>query len=990
MDSEENTNIERNRIKELLEEAAKRHREIEQKIHPEKFETNISKSADDNKTKNVIPVKDSVYSPETQPEINLPQTDQVKPIIEFKRESDIEPAEQVKHVFESNSEAKTEQTEQALSINETEPEKEFKPTLKIMPEAHDSPEIDPELVEQTKDIEDILPFDAPELIEFVEKPVKEVSDSADEVTNKEISPIEVIDISSKLKEVSDDDELKIIMNSLNDLVSRHVADTNEIVESKGTDKIQKPDSIAEPKEVDKTANLSISLETPKVELLNASKNSIDSTESVKSIKTEDVIKSEAAPVKTTTEIQDESKVIVETFEPEVQTPEPFISEFDLHLFSKGTFYRIFDKFGAQLHTENGICGVWFTTWAPNAEKVYLIGEFNGWRENEDFQLKRIHNDLGIWSAFFPGIKEGDTYKYSIKSKVDRDLRRKGDPYAFRSELRPKNASIVANINKYSWHDEDWMNRRANGNFKNKPMNIFEVHLGSWRRDYNNSEFPNEWGYLSYSQLAHEIVDYVKKMGYTHIELLPVMEHPLDISWGYQVTHYYAPTSRFGQPDDFMYFVDYCHQNGIGVILDWVPAHFPYDEHALAYFDGKQIYAYENLKRGYSKDWGTFIFDYGKPEVQNFLIGSALFWLEKYHADGLRVDAVASMLYLDYSRDQGDWEPNIHGGREHLEAINFLKHLNSKVHEYHKGALMIAEESTSWPGVSHPLNDGGLGFDMKWNMGWMNDILLYFSKDPVYRKYHQGKITFSLWYAFSENFVLPISHDEVVHGKKSLLEKMPGDNWQKFANMRLFLGFMTGHPGKKLNFMTTDIAQYDEWNCETAVEWNLLDLDLNKKLNLFVQDLNRLYTNHLSLFENDFQSDGFRWIDFSDSLHSVISFVRFSKNKEEIMLFTLNMTPTVRYDYQIGVPASGFWKEILNSDAEIYGGSGVGNMGGKQSEPIPYKDWQNSIKVTLPPLTVNIYKYEKKLEIPKPAGTTSKKRLDEVEQMYIDMETGGGD
>jgi 1,4-alpha-glucan branching enzyme len=988
MDSEENANIEQNRIKELLEEAAKRHREIEEKIHPEKFDINISKSIDDKKTEYVIPVKDSVYAPETKPEIDIPPVDQVKPIIEFKRESDIETTEQVKHVFESKSEAKAEQIEQALRINETEPVMEIKSALKIMPEAHDSPETEPELVEQSKDIEEILPFDAPDLIEFVEKPVKEKTDSGSDKNDEEISPIEVIDISSKLKEVSEEDELKIIMNSLNDIASRHAVDTDDLVKSIETDKINKSDSSLEtPVE---PPELSIMLETPKVELINIAKDNISSTDSNISSETNEKIEAGAKTDSEISQVSDESIVNVETTEPIEQTPEPFITEFDLHLFSKGTFYRIFEKFGAQLHTENEIGGVCFTTWAPNAEKVYLIGEFNGWRENEDYQLKRIHNDLGIWSAFFPGIKEGDTYKYSIKSKVDKDLRRKGDPYAFRSEVRPKNASIVANINKYTWQDENWMCQRANESFKSKPMNIFEVHLGSWRRNYNNTEFPNEWGYLSYSQLAHEIVDHVKKMGYTHIELLPVMEHPLDISWGYQVTHYYAPTSRFGQPEDFMYFVDYCHQNGIGVILDWVPAHFPYDEHALAYFDGKQIYAYENLKRGYSKDWGTFIFDYGKPEVQNFLIGSALFWLEKYHADGLRVDAVASMLYLDYSRDQGDWEPNIHGGREHLEAINFLKHLNSKVHEYHKGALMIAEESTSWPGVSHPLNDGGLGFDMKWNMGWMNDILLYFSKDPVYRKFHQGKITFSLWYAFSENFVLPISHDEVVHGKKSLLEKMPGDNWQKFANMRLFLGFMTGHPGKKLNFMTTDIAQYDEWNCETAVEWNLLDLDLNKKLNLFVQDLNRLYTNHPALFEIDFESDGFRWIDFSDSLHSVLSFIRFSKNKEEIILFTLNMTPTVRYDYQIGVPASGFWKEILNSDAEIYGGSGLGNMGGSQSEPIPYKDWQNSIKVTLPPLAVNIYKYEKKVEIPKPAGTSAKKRLDEVEQMYIDMETGGGD
>ncbi|HJY63905.1 MAG TPA: 1,4-alpha-glucan branching protein GlgB, partial [Ignavibacteria bacterium] len=493
------------------------------------------------------------------------------------------------------------------------------------------------------------------------------------------------------------------------------------------------------------------------------------------------------------------------------TDSKLISDFDLHLFSNGTFYKIYEKFGSQITAENGIQGVRFTTWAPNAESISVIGEFNGWTEGINEMLRL--NDAGVWSLFVSGLNEGDAYKYSVRSNVDGQYRRKSDPYCFRSELRPKNASIVHDLNKYKWNDDEWLKTRSNSflsnttqaYFKSSPINIYECHLGSWKREYNNPEFQNEWGYLSYRQLAHEIVDYVKKMGYTHVELLPVMEHPLDISWGYQVTCYYAPTSRFGTPDDFMYFVDHCHQNGIGVILDWVPAHFPADEHAMAYYDGKQIYAYDSWKKGFHKDWNTYIFDYGRHEVQNFLIGSALLWLDKYHADGLRVDAVASMLYLDYSREHGEWEPNIHGGRENLEAIEFLKHLNDIVHKYHPGTLMIAEESTAWPGVSHPVSEGGLGFDMKWNMGWMNDILLYFSKDPIHRKYHQGKITFSLWYAFSENFVLPVSHDEVVHGKKSLLEKMPGDNWQKFANLRLFLGFMFGHPGKKLNFMTIDIA-----------------------------------------------------------------------------------------------------------------------------------------------------------------------------------------
>lgn len=670
---------------------------------------------------------------------------------------------------------------------------------------------------------------------------------------------------------------------------------------------------------------------------------------------EEQSQSEQLPAADDTEI----KIIAEEIKPEpelkeIETETKLVTDFDAHLFNNGTYYKIFDKFGAQITEENGESGVRFTTWAPNAEAISLIGEFNGWTEGKNEMLK-VH-DSGLWSLFIPGLKQGDTYKYSIKSEGY--YLRKIDPYAFRSEVRPKNACVVHDINTYRWEDSEWMTKRKSHSFKDSPVNIYELHLGSWRRDYNNKEFPNEWGYLSYGQLAAEIVDYVKKMGYTHIELLPVMEHPLDISWGYQVTHYYAPTSRFGEPQDFMYFVDYCHQNGIGVILDWVPAHFPSDEHALAFFDGKQIYAYQDWKKGYHKDWNTYVFDYSRPQVQNFLISSALFWLKKYHVDGLRVDAVASMLYLDYSRNHGEWEPNIHGGRENLEAIEFLKHLNDIVHKYHPDTIMIAEESTAWPGVSHTIEEGGLGFDMKWNMGWMNDILLYFSKDPIHRKYHQGKITFSLWYAFSENFILPISHDEVVHGKKSLLEKMPGDTWQKFANLRLFLGFMFGHPGKKLNFMTTDIAQYNEWNSEQSMEWNLLEMvDMNQKLNRYANDLNHLYSLHPALYEIDFEPDGFHWIDFSDALNSVLSFYRISKDKKQILLFTFNMTPTVRENYTIGAPKAGFWKEILNSDADIYGGSGIGNMGGKQSEPIESKTWKNSIKVTLPPLAVNVFEWQ---------------------------------
>jgi 1,4-alpha-glucan branching enzyme len=638
----------------------------------------------------------------------------------------------------------------------------------------------------------------------------------------------------------------------------------------------------------------------------------------------------------------------------------FITDFDLHLFANKTFYRIYDKFGAQIHKQDGITGVHFAAWAPNADRISVIGDFNGWREGFN-EMTRI-NDAGVWTCFIPDIGEGALYKFSIKSKVDGHYRKKSDPYAFYCEMRPNTASIVADINKYKWNDEDWMKRKKDEgqySYRKKPISIYEVHLGSWKKDYNNKDFPNVWGYKTYKQYAYEIVDYVKKMGYTHVELLPVMEHPLDISWGYQVTNYYAPTSRYGKPEDFMFFVDHCHQNGIGVILDWVPAHFPTDEHSLAYFDGKQIYAYENWKKGFHKDWGTYIFDYGRNEVQNFLIGSALFWLDKYHADGLRVDAVASMLYLDYSRQHDEWEPNIHGGRENLEAIDFIKHMNNIVHKYFPGDYMIAEESTAWPGVTHEVKYGGLGFDMKWNMGWMNDMLYYFSKDPVHRKFHHNKITFSLWYAFNENFILPVSHDEVVHGKKTLVEKMPGDDWQKFANARLFLGFMFAHPGKKLNFMTTDIGQYNEWYSEIEMDWTVADFDYNKKLNLYMQDLNRLYQKHRAFFEVDFESRGYQWLDFSDAANSILGFIRKSDDEKQVLMFTFNMTPVERADYIFGVPKAGYYKEIFNTDAKTYGGSGKGNFGGKRTSHKKHNQWEFCIKVTLPPLAMNVFLWEEK-------------------------------
>lgn len=641
-----------------------------------------------------------------------------------------------------------------------------------------------------------------------------------------------------------------------------------------------------------------------------------------------------------------------------ETKLKLISDYDLYLFASGTHYKIFEKLGAHIVEFNGEKGINFAVWAPNAEKVCVIGDFNKWQTGSH-EMNKL-NDGGIWSVFIPGLDEGMLYKYAIKPYGSTNYIQKTDPYAFRAELRPRTASVTADIEKYKWNDKKWLDDRKTNLFTcpwKCPVSIYEVHLGSWKKDYDNKDFPSEWGFKNYRQYAYEIVDYVKEHGYTHIELLPVMEHPLDISWGYQVTNYYAPTSRYGSPEDFMFFVDYCHQNGIGVILDWVPAHFPTDDYALAFFDGTQIYAYRSWKKGMHKDWGTYIFDYGRNEVQNFLIGSALFWIEKYHIDGLRVDAVAAMLYLDYSKDPGEWEPNIYGGRENLEAINFIKHLNDIVHKKCPGAFMIAEESTSWPGVSRDVKYGGLGFDLKWNMGWMNDVLSYFSQDPVHRKFHQNQLTFSLWYAYSENFILPISHDEVVHGKRSLIEKMPGDDWQRFANARLFYGFMFGHPGKKLNFMTNDIGQYNEWNTENSIDWNVLDNDLNKRLNLFVKDINKMYNEHRALYDADYEYKGFEWIDFSDAANSIMAFYRQSQDDKEILVFVFNMTPVIRYDYGFGVPRRGYYKEILNSDAEIYGGSGVGNLGGVQSKPERSNQWEHSIKTTLPPLAVVVFKLE---------------------------------
>ncbi len=638
-----------------------------------------------------------------------------------------------------------------------------------------------------------------------------------------------------------------------------------------------------------------------------------------------------------------------------RTKKTDITDFDLYLLGEGNHFESYEKFGAKLRTRNGVDGVQFAVWAPNAKSVSVVGNFNEWNPESNYMDNL--NSSGIWATFIPELKEGELYKYAIKSHDHDYISFKTDPYAFKAELRPRTASVVADIDKYSWNDSEWLKKRDDYNFLKAPISIYEVHLGSWKKDFENEDFKNPWGYKNYRQYAYELIEWVKKMGYTHIELLPIMEHPLDASWGYQVINYFAPTSRYGSPEDFMFFVDLCHQNDIGVILDWVPAHFPTDDYGLANYDHTQLYAYKSWRKGYHKDWGTLIFDYGRNEVINFLLSNALFWLDKYHIDGLRVDAVASMLYLDYSRKDGEWEANIFGGRENLEAIAFIKKMNEVVHLYHKNILMFAEESTSYRGVSHPTYLGGLGFDMKWNMGWMNDILYYISKEPVHRKFHHNQITFSLWYAFNENFVLPVSHDEVVHGKGSLLRKMPGDLWQMFANMKAFYGFMFGHPGKKLNFMGNDIAQHNEWNHDSSLDWFVLDYDYNSKFNAFFRDLNFLYQNEKAMHELDFEANGFQWVDFSDADNSIVSFLRRSADGKEILLFAFNFTPVPRYNYQFGVPYQGFYKEILNSDAAEYGGGGVGNLGGVNSLPHNRFLCTDSIYVALPPLSVVIFKLE---------------------------------
>jgi len=620
---------------------------------------------------------------------------------------------------------------------------------------------------------------------------------------------------------------------------------------------------------------------------------------------------------------------------------PLISEYDIYLFREGNNYNVYEKLGSNFMEVDGIKGVLFGIWAPNAKRVSVIGNFNNW-DGRTHPLRNINNS-GLWELFIPGLENYDMYKYEIKT-YDNHLLEKSDPYAKFSELRPGKASFIYDINNYEWQDTKWMSKR--GNPVDGPLNIYEVHLGSWKRKVEENN-----RFLSYKELAHELVAYVKEMGYTHIEIMPIQEHPLDASWGYQVTGYYSPTSRYGSPEEFMYFVDFCHQNDIGVILDWVPAHFPKDENGLANFDGTALYEHLDPRKGEHLEWGTKVFNYGRNEVKNFLIANAIFWIEKYHLDGLRVDAVASMIYLDYGRNAGEWIPNQYGGREHEEAIEFMKHMNSTILDRNPNIIMMAEESTAWAGVSKPVTEGGLGFNLKWNMGWMNDFLSYISKEPIHRSYHHGNLTFGMVYAYTENFVLVLSHDEVVHGKRSLVGKMPGDLWQKFANLRLSFGFMYGHPGKKLMFMGGEFAQFDEWSEERSLDWNLLQYGFHSQMQDFAKDLNHIYKNNKPLWYNDFSDQGFSWISSGDYQRSIVSFVRKGEYEREILIFVCNFTPVTYEDFRIGVPLAGKYKELLNSDNEKYGGSGVVNDAVLESEAVSWDNFDNSISLRLPPLGV---------------------------------------
>ena len=623
---------------------------------------------------------------------------------------------------------------------------------------------------------------------------------------------------------------------------------------------------------------------------------------------------------------------------------PQLSDSDLYLHTEGTLHEAWHTLGSHVVECQGVSGVRFAVWAPNAITVTVAGEFNDW----DIRRHPMRwRNGGVWELFIPGLGEGAPYKYNVRSRFAGYQQLKADPYAFYCETPPKSASLVWNLDKYRWNDAAWMEARAQADILKSPVSIYEVHLESWLRAPQGQM-------LTYRDLAVKLVEYVKQMGYTHIELLPVMEYPFSGSWGYQVIGYYAPTSRFGTPEDFEHFVDACHQAGIGVIVDWVPAHFPKDAHGLAFFDGTALYEHADARKGEQLDWGTLVFNYGRNEVRSFLISNALFWLQQYHIDGLRVDAVASMLYLDYSRKPGEWLPNQFGGNENLEAIDFLRRFNEVAHKV-PGAFTVAEESTAFSGVSRPVYLNGLGFTMKWNMGWMHDMLAYFENDPIYRKYHHNNITFSLLYAFTENFVLPVSHDEVVHGKGSLINKMPGDEWRQFANVRSFLAFMWTHPGKKLLFMGQEIGQREEWNHDTGIRWELLEFEPHRKLQALARELNRLYRESPALYQVDFHYSGFEWVDFHDWENSIISFLRRAEDPADFLLVCCNFTPVARKFYEVGVPEEGFYQEILNTDSELFGGTNLGNGGLVSSRPIPKHNRPNSIAVTLPPLAVVVFR-----------------------------------
>jgi len=624
-----------------------------------------------------------------------------------------------------------------------------------------------------------------------------------------------------------------------------------------------------------------------------------------------------------------------------------LSKDDLYLFNEGSHLRLYEKLGAHPVSGDGHDGTYFAVWAPNAHHVYVAGDFNQWEKRGARLTPR--GDSGIWEGFVPGLSQGALYKYHIESNVRRYRVDKSDPFAFHCETPPKTASVVWDLS-YTWEDRQWMDRRREANGLECPISIYEVHPGSWMRlpEENNR-------HLSYRELAPRLADYTSKMGFTHVELMPIMEHPFYGSWGYQVTGYFAPTSRYGTPQDFMYLVDYLHQHNIGVMLDWVPSHFPSDAHGLGFFDGTHLYEHSDPRRGFHPDWKSYIFNYGRHEVRSFLLSSALFWLDKYHVDGMRVDGVASMLYLDYSRKKGEWEPNQFGGRENLDAISLLRRFNEEVYRSYPDVQTIAEESTDWPMVSRPTYVGGLGFGMKWDMGWMHDTLEYFARDPIYRKYHHDRLTFRMLYAFSENFVLSLSHDEVVHGKSSLIGKMPGDDWQKFANLRLLFACMFTQPGKKLIFMGDEIGQWQEWDHEKSLDWHLLQYPPHSGLQRLVQDAVRLYRGEPALYELDFDPGGFEWIDCNDSLHSVVSYLRRGRSTEDIFLVVLNFTPVPHAGYRVGAPRGGHWKEVLNSDAEIYGGSGQGNLGGVEAVSRAVHGRPFSLSIMLPPLAAVVFK-----------------------------------